>query len=159
MCMEDTLYVEPGRFITTAQRILLPVDGSEIAARAATVAYELCELTKAKLYIVHVINLGIARQIAIITDEDELEILEKLKRNGQRLIEGYKAAASKYGIDVELIVEEGLPSDRIVSLSKEHKIDIIVMGSKGISAVRGKILGSTTQRVVRKTACPVLIVK
>ncbi len=157
--MEDILYQEPGRLFWRTRRILLPVDGSKGTARAATVAYELAEITEAKLYILHVINIGMVQQIATMSESDSLDVLTRYMSHGERLLEAYKKAASEYNLDIELLLEQGLPSDRIVHVSREKRIDVVVMGSSGAEAQGRGALGSATERVVRKAPCAVLVIK
>ena len=157
--MEEILYQSPDRLFWRTKRILLPVDGSEGTARAATVAYELAEITKGKIYILHVINLGMVQQIATMSDADSLEVLTRYMVNGERLLEGYRNAASEFNLEVELILEQGLPSDKIIDIAVKKKVDVIVMGSSGATATTRGSLGSATERVVRKSPCAILIVK
>jgi nucleotide-binding universal stress UspA family protein len=159
MTMDQILYNEPGKLFWRTKRIMLPVDGSKGTARAATVAFELAETTKAKLYIIHVINTGTVRQISRMTEADEIDILNKYIGTGSRLLEGYKRAASEYGIEAELLLEQGHPSERIVQKAKELKIDLIVIGSRGESSATRFGVGSSTDRVVHNSHCLVLVVK
>ena len=62
---------------------------------------------------------------------------------------------SRVSID---IVEETLPGDQIVAYAKEHEAELIVMGSRGLGALRG-ILGSVSSHVLRTAPMPVMIVK
>ncbi|MEG0374369.1 MAG: universal stress protein [Raoultibacter sp.] len=62
---------------------------------------------------------------------------------------------NKVSID---LVEESLPGDQIVSYAKEHDSDLIVMGSRGLGALRG-IIGSVSMQVLRTAPMPVMIVK
>jgi nucleotide-binding universal stress UspA family protein len=157
--MEDILYQEPGRLFWRTKKILLPVDGSKGTARAAAVAYELAEITEGKLFILHVINIGMVRQIATMSESDSLDVLTRYLSHGERLLEAYKNAASEYKLEIELLLEQGLPSDRIVHVAREKRIDVIVMGFTGAETQERGTLGSATERVVRKAPCAVLVIK
>ncbi|MFW9848715.1 MAG: universal stress protein [Candidatus Thorarchaeota archaeon] len=138
---------------------MLAVDGSEQAARAATVAYEIAEMTKSELHIIHVIPIPAVHQISIMTGDDEKTIKEKYAGNGRKLLDGYKTAAEEYGIKVELILEEGLPSERIVTYANSSGIDLVVMGARVASTdKKRRPIGSATERVIEGTDCPVLAV-
>ena len=156
--MDEITYCEPGRIFCRAQKVLLAVDGSQGSARAATVAFEIAEMTKSILYIVHVIPTPSVEQFARMTDENIDEVLLKYTSKGEVLLEGYKNAASKYGIEVTIVLERGSPSERIMAVAKKEAVDIIVMGHKGANAKRAQ-LGSATDRVVQGTECPILVVK
>ncbi|TXT55104.1 MAG: putative universal stress protein [Candidatus Thorarchaeota archaeon] len=159
--MVEPIYCEPGRLFCRTKRVMLPVDGSEGSARAAKIAYEIAEMTKAKLLVVHVINLGAVQQVATMSDNDIIVVLQRYMNNGRKLLEKYRSEAEEFDIDCELVLEKGLPSDKIVLLSRNREVDLVVMGSEGASGDRrvGGGLGSSTERVVRRSRCPVLVVK
>ena len=60
-------------------------------------------------------------------------------------------------IKCEYILRDGIPADIIVKLSDEMDIDLIVMGTNGRDSLSDYIVGSTTQKVVEKSKCPVLV--
>ena len=157
--MEEIKYQLPDRFFWRTKRILLPVDGSGAAARAATVAYELAEITKGTIFLLHVVNIGMVQQIATMSDTDYLELLTRYIVNGERLLEGYKKAASEFKLKIEAVLEQGLPSDKIIIMAKEKKADVIIMGSQGMTAESRDGLGSAPERVVRKAPCAVLVIR
>ena len=157
--MEEIRYCAEGHIFCNARRIMLAVDGSEGSSRAATVAFEIAEMTKSKLFIVHVIPTPIVRQIALMSEADAEEILIKYKVKGEKLLEGVRKASTKYKIETEVILDRGSPHDRIVFLSKEKKVDLVVIGSRGATGGGRTGLGSSAERVTFGTDCPVLVVK
>jgi len=60
---------------------------------------------------------------------------------------------------IETILVHGDPADSIIDASKKHKIDTIVMGSRGTGKLTGLLLGSVSQSVAHKSECTVIIVK
>ncbi len=157
--MYDVMYQEPYRLIRRTKVILLPVDGSKDSARAASVAFELTEIADAKLIILHVINTGMVQHIARMSDSDLDIVMERYRENGENLLKSYMAAAKEHGIEAKLILEEGLPSEKILSVAEAEEVEVIVMGSRGATGQRSSAIGSTTERVVRRANCPVLVVK
>ncbi len=156
--MENIFYCEPGRIFCRSKRVLLAVDGSDRAGRAATVAYEVAEMTGSTLYIIHVVPLPSVQHIALMTDTDVEDIKRKYIANGQRLLEGYKKAAEKYDLNVEIILDEGRPSERIAFHTNDKDIDLVVMGSRGPKSGKRLDMGSATERVVEGTECPIIII-
>ncbi|MHA1638225.1 MAG: universal stress protein [Candidatus Thorarchaeota archaeon] len=157
--MDDITYCEPGRIFCRSKKVMLAVDGSEGAARAATVAFEITELTGSTLHIVHVIPKPSVHQISLISGTEFSVLMQKYRENGITLLQGYTNEGQKYNLEVVISLEEGLPSDRLASYSREHDIDIIVIGSTGLSGIKESALGSATERVIRGAKCPVLVVK
>ncbi len=156
--MENILYCEPGRIFCRSKRILLAVDGSERAARAASVAFEIAEMTGSTLFIIHVVPIPSVQQIALMTDGDSEEIKKKYAENGRRLLEGYKKAAEEYNLTVEILLEEGRPANRIIDHANNENMDLVVMGSRGPRTGIRLDMGAVTESVVEHTECPVIIV-
>ena len=157
--MEDIRYCAPGHIFCRANKVMLAGDGSEGSARAATVAFEVAEMTKSKVFIIHVINESVVKQFSLMSEANPEEVLTKYETAGNKLLDGYKGAAEDYKLEVELILEKGSPSDRIMLQAKEHAVDLIVIGSHGMAgALRGGV-GSSAERVVLGSEAPVLVVK
>jgi len=156
--MEEIHYCAPGHIFCRANKILLTVDGSEGSAKAATVAFEVSEMTKSKLFILHVIPTPIVKQVAMMSDGDVDEILTKYSSKGEMLLEGVKAAATDYDIEIELILDKGSPSDRILAQVTELGVDLVVIGSHGASGGAHTGLGRSVERVTMNIDVPVLVV-
>jgi len=62
-------------------------------------------------------------------------------------------------MDVEATVIQGIPFAEIISTAKEKEIDMIVIGSHGRTGISHMMLGSVSEKVVRKAPCPVLTVR
>jgi nucleotide-binding universal stress UspA family protein len=157
--MEDIRYCAPGHIFCKANKVMLAVDGSEGSARAATVAFEVAEMTKSKIFIVHVIPTSIVTQFSLMSDANPDDVLHKYEDKGNKLLDGYKGAAEDYKLEVELILEKGSPSERIILKAKELEIDLVVIGSKGAAGEKRSGLGSSAERVVFGSPIPVLVVK
>jgi nucleotide-binding universal stress UspA family protein len=63
------------------------------------------------------------------------------------------------GVNVEVCLRQGYPSEVIVHEAAEQEVDVIVMGTHGRSGLGRLVLGSTTERVVQHAGCPVLTVR
>jgi nucleotide-binding universal stress UspA family protein len=157
--LDKLMYCKPGHLFCRAQKVLLAVDGSEGSANAATVGFEIAEMTKSQIFIVYVVPAPAVKQYSLMSGSDPKEVLEKYKENGRRLLEGYKSAAVEHNLNPELIIEEGLPPNRIIAQAKEKGVDMIIMGSRGSDSVRRAGMGSSTERVVAGSECTVVVVK
>ena len=157
--METLRYCAPGHIFCRANKVMLAVDGSEGSAKAATVAFEVAEMTKSILYIINVVPTSVAQQFSLISDSDLEEVLRKYEDAGRTLLEGTKVAADEYNLEVEVILEKGSPSERIILQAKELGVDLIVIGSKGAASSLRSGVGSSAERVVLGSDCPVLVVK
>ncbi len=78
---------------------------------------------------------------------------------GMRLLAPYVDTLRRVGIDVEPEVLEGPGPKAILNVAETRDADLIVVGSRGLGAVRGLLLGSVSERVIRLAKCPVLVVR
>ena len=63
------------------------------------------------------------------------------------------------GIDHEIVLLHGRPADEIIRYATESEADLLVMGSRGLGALREFALGSVSHKVLTHAKCPVLVVK
>jgi len=79
---------------------------------------------------------------------------------GQRLVEMASELARQKGLArVSTHVSEGDPANEILATAREEKADIIAMGTRGLGAVKGLVMGSVSQKVVQQAGCSVITVK
>lgn len=93
-----------------------------------------------------------AEELHGLYDEVVREAEEKLHRRVDDMLKGL---LNKIFLD---LLEETVPGEQIVAYAEEHDCDLIVMGSRGLGALRG-MLGSVSSHVLRNAPIPVLIVK
>ena len=148
----------------TIKKILVPTDFSEPTREVMEYALLLARSFQAKLLLLHV------HQVVPITEAvtwlemgvppvPEPGLWEQLKEAAQkqmaRLCEIYRDA----GVELEGRVIEGVPFVEIIRETEREKADLIVMGSHGRTGVRHLLMGSVAEKVSRKAACPVLVIK
>jgi nucleotide-binding universal stress UspA family protein len=112
---------------------------------------------EAKLYLLHIIDIRSFNESlnAMPTHLPDNETLEQLRIKLLDCI----PEEMRDDMDVEAIVIQGIPFVEIISTSREKEIDMIVMGSHGRTGISHMMLGSVSEKVVRKAPCPVLIVR
>ncbi|MDP8950064.1 MAG: universal stress protein [Actinomycetota bacterium] len=135
-------------------RVLLATDGSPDAALATQSAIELCEKTGSELHVAHVGEY--LSTFYAYTEEEPAE----LRDNAQRLLdEEVERIRAEGGRIAEDHLRLGRPAEQIVTLSEELGVGIIVVGSRGLGALRRAVLGSVSESVVRHAHCPVFVVR
>lgn len=140
------------------KNILCPVDYSVYSEMALKYAIEFAEKYRAKLYLMHVLDI----RVYDINDPDlydvnivDEETIAKLRERLLRCV----TEDTKGRIPVEAIIIQGVPFAEIIKASKEHKIDLIVIGTHGRTGISHAIMGSVAEKVVRKAPCPVLTIR
>jgi nucleotide-binding universal stress UspA family protein len=136
------------------KRIVWATDGSENADRALAVAKSLASEEGATLTIVHVVQrIASGRGKGLTWYADEEQVVARVKKLATELSdEGLSAS-------VKIVDDRGIqPAHDIADAAREAGGDLIVMGTRGHSAIGGLLLGSVTQRMLHVAPCPVLAV-
>jgi nucleotide-binding universal stress UspA family protein len=135
-------------------RVLLATDGSPDATLAAQSAVELCERTGSELHVVHVGEY--LPTFYAQTEEEPAELRHIAQRLLDEQMERLRAAGGQVA-QAHLLL--GRPAEQIVNLSEELGVGVIVIGSRGLSALRRVLLGSVSESVVRHAHCPVFVMR
>ncbi len=141
----------------TLKKILCPIDHSDCSKEALRYAVTFAMKDKAKLLLLHVIDIrsfneGLDAMSTQIPNEETIEQLRV------KLLDCIPVEI-RDDMDIEAIVAQGIPFAEIISTAKEKEIDMIVIGSHGRTGISHMMLGSVSEKVVRKAPCPVLTVR
>ncbi len=167
--------------------ILVPTDGSEHAVKAITLAADIAEKYQAKLVLLNVLQQGPlpeslrhmaevehltepraqpvadvarARIPTLITTpkgESARPVYEAIAK--QVLDAGERVAKEHGATKVERISEEGDPTKRILEQAEKSHANLIVMGSRGLSDIKGLMMGSVSHKVSNLADCSCVSVK
>lgn len=138
------------------RNVLVPTDGSDCAAGAVDHAVAIAGACEAKLHALNVVD-----DAAIMGSPGgalPAGYLDTLESMGEETTDVLAETAREEGIGVEAAVERGRPADGIGSYGQENDIDLVVMGTHGRSGIERFLLGSTTEKVIRRGSFPVLAV-
>ena len=138
-------------------RIIVPVDGSEVAKKAAKKALALAQSTGVKVVAMHVINIDLYVYQTEIVYPTEIPLPDLIQKEGHSYLDEIVTLGKQMGITVSKKLVEGHPAEEIIKEAKED--DLIVMGSKGRTGLDRLLLGSVAENVARHAPCPVMIVK
>ena len=143
------------------KHILVPTDFSTHSAHALTYAAGLAGRLGATIDLLHVVNdpfLGAAWSPEVFVAEPT-DLVTDLARRAEAQLLALKPLAAREGAPVHTIVLAGPPERAIVEYAKTGHIDLIVMGTHGRSGLSHALLGSVTERVLRRAPCAVLTLK
>jgi nucleotide-binding universal stress UspA family protein len=137
------------------KKILLPIDGSRIAEKAAEEAFELGYLVGAEVIIMTVVEQN--QYIGIPAGEAIAQINALLWEEAEDTIKKF-SEINKFDIKVSQKIAEGNPSQVIVKTAEDENIDLIVIGSTGKTGFDKFVLGSVADKVTNRSKCSVLVV-
>ncbi|MBW6392375.1 MULTISPECIES: universal stress protein [Halomonadaceae] len=150
------------------QSILVPVDGSEGAKKALDVACQLAGKADVTLHILHIpeeltheatLVWGIGA-IAIEASRQERQEPRARQDIGKQIVDRAEKAARAKGVTrIETIIGRGDPARAIVSEAKRRGVEAIVMGSRGLSDLRGLVVGSVSHKVSHIAESTVITVR
>ncbi len=143
-------------------KIAFCTDFSEGADRAFDVAQSLAKSNGARLFLVHVIPPIVSPSPAFeefVPNYATLQLTEEVMAASEnKIVETYADRLEGY-TNYEPKVINGHPPSRIVEFAEKQNIDLIVMGSHGLTGLAHVFFGSTAEKVVRKSPCSVLCVR
>ncbi|MBB5021476.1 universal stress protein [Desulfurispira natronophila] len=140
------------------KRILAPVDMSDFSLQALKYAVEVAQKYGAELTVFSVVNGSFYTNTFMnVLDLDNIvaSVHKQVEENLKEVVKTYENSGVKMGV----VVEEGNPYLAICEYAEKHNTDLIVMASHGYSGLDSILIGSVTEKVVRKASCPVLTLK
>lgn len=140
------------------KKILVPVDFSKPAENALRVAAELAKKNDAELHVLHVVEMAetlFGTEQFNVNDEQIIFFMKMAKKRFTKFLE----KPYLEGLKVVDSVEVGSPTMGIKELEENENIDLVIMGSNGASGIDEILIGSNTEKVVRHSKVPVLVVK
>lgn len=143
--------------------LLVPIDFSPTAKNAVDVAAFIARQAGAKLILLHVVEQLDSRPFYAAAPVDEesrknRSINAAIIERANRQLSVVAAGLVDAGIEVSKVLRIGKPHHSILSIVAETRIDLVVMGMNGRSPLDEILIGSNTERVIRRSLCPVLAV-
>jgi nucleotide-binding universal stress UspA family protein len=145
-------------------KILVPTDGSRAARKAAMYAIDLAKQLKATVIALSIIDKRSFMGQTVPAGKTSRHVIEPIEDYLREAAEGYareiKKLCDKNGVQSKTVITAGHPVEGIVKEAARAKVNLIIMGSHGKSALAVAVLGSVTYGLIHKeTKIPVLIVR
>lgn len=154
------------------QKILVPLDGSELSERALYHAQQIAS-SQTKLYLLSVIEedrgFEFAQAGSLLgsvagAPSDSVDYTRDMYnpievRNRERYVQGFVDKLQENGSQAHSVVLCGSPAKLILDVAQDIQADLIVMASHGRTGVNKLLIGSVAERVLHGSPCPILIVR
>lgn len=146
------------------KKILVPTDFSKVAGYAAELAANIARKSGAELTLLHVIEEGSRDSFSVMgeirtDDMEERLFMMKMIERARKQMAKLENDAIFNDVKVSSELRIGSPFHGMRTIIEEHKVDLVVMGTKGVTSLAETIIGSNTEKVVRHARCPVLTVQ
>lgn len=142
--------------------ILVAVDGSEGSKKAMELACDLGKKQGASLHVIHVAQPPPGKRVlvlgaAAVTVE---ATPEELNKAGEQVVSSARDIARSHGFnDISVSLVGGDPTARIIDCAKKKDVDMIVMGTRGLSDLSGLLIGSVSHKVTHLAPCTCVTVR
>lgn len=137
----------------TIRQILVPLDGSKSSEKGLARAIYLSKLTNAEITGLTVVNVHPTLAATVV------KYKKFLTEKSQERLDSIKEKCQKEGIKFKTKILYGKPSTEIANYAQKEKLDLIVIGSRGLSGLKRTMLGSIASATVQKSKVAVLVVK
>jgi nucleotide-binding universal stress UspA family protein len=141
-------------------RVLVGVDGSEDSVLAVRAAVDLSNRTGAELHVVHAWQDEAPPSLPSAMSGDYSEAREQWERAAEEVLKEQAELADEAGSSVSgTHLRKGRPAEEITDLAGELGADLLIIGSRGLGAVKRLVMGSVSEGVVSLSPCPVLVMR
>ena len=138
------------------EKILLAVDGSEHSLRSAKEAGDLARAMKSDSLRIVVAFDSITPYLG---EPNMQQAITARMKEANAILQKAQDAVGKIPGEIHTELIEGPAAEAIINVAKTRGSTVIVMGSRGMSAIAELVLGSTSHKVVSHAPCPVLIIR
>lgn len=139
------------------KELLVPVDGSENALRAARFAIDMAREISARVRLFYVFPISSVEIIGMAgMSRDDID--QAAQAAAQRVFDKIHAGIGETEVAVSDETSIGDPAEEIIRCTEDDKDILVVLGRRGLSRIQSLLLGSVSEKVVRHSHCPVTVV-
>jgi len=144
------------------QTMIVVVDGSESAVKAAEYAIQMGRAMSLKLVAVSVVDTETLRKlmsVRILVEQEVAEFESEMERSQHRQLDQILQIARKAGVALDTVVRKGVAHSVVLAEQRERKADVIVIGGFRSTITKHDLIARERQLIVDEASCTVLIVK
>jgi nucleotide-binding universal stress UspA family protein len=142
------------------KNILIPVDGSEYSMKAIEAGKKLAKAFDSNIFILSVVAPDLKISSGRGSNMYSSIMMDELKEYSVKILDEAKLQFKGMTNPVETFSVLGNVADEIVRFADENKIELVIMGSHGLGALKNRLMtGSVTTRVLHHIDVPVLVIK
>jgi nucleotide-binding universal stress UspA family protein len=147
------------------KRLLVPIDGSQHAKSAIITAIKIAEKFDSTITLLHIssltnsVPLDMYQRTSTLTSEDITRFIASSREMGFTILDQGRQLVEAAGIPVKTLFKEGHIVQEIIATAKKDPFDLIILGAKGISHIKGLSIGSVSEKVMRNAPCAVMVIK
>jgi len=140
-------------------KILYPTDFSDVSKKALNYLKQLRDAGAKEIVILHVIDERKIEAIAFYGTSGSFVFIEKMEEEARKEVIAIEGELKKCGFETKARIETGIPLREILRVEEEEKVSLIVIGSHGRTNIKEMLLGSVSEKVIRRAKNPVFVIK
>ncbi len=145
------------------ERILVPIDFSEMTEAVIEHACYLGRQLGSRLTLMHVVHVPPLAEAStwldpVISPSIEQDIRKQMKEKSTSRMTEIAESCKAEGVETDTVIKIGIPFDEIIKAIGDRDIDLVVMGTHGRTGLSHIIIGSVAERVVRRAPCSVFCI-
>lgn len=145
-------------------KILLATDGSESAKAARNFTAQFPFPEKSEIILLTVVEQDKThREDTNLLEQDHQSVLREVEKTaretGEELVRNESVCFPDSGLQLSTVVRTGHPAEEIVEAAEELQVDVVIIGSHGLTGMKHFLLGSVSEKVLNHAPCSVIIVR
>lgn len=141
------------------KKILVPLDGSELAESVLMHAVPLAKLTDAEIVLFRVVSLPVSAYMAVAEPGLAVDLREDVDAEAKEYLNGIAAKLRAEGIKTSVYIGTGVVAESIHGYAKNIQADLIAMSTHGRGGLARLMIGSVADQLVRDSHLPVLLIR
>lgn len=142
------------------KKILYPTDFSDVSEKAMNYLKELRDSGANEVIVLHVMDERSDEMLKFAAGDELLERIENSKKKQvEEAINKVGEKLKSWGFSVKTLIKKGVPFREILMVENMEQVSLILIGSHGMSNVEEMLMGSVSEKVIRKSKNPVFVVK
>jgi len=141
------------------KKILYPTDFSDVSKKALDYIRQLKEAGTEEVIVLHVLDERGIDAMARYAAGSYAELIDRIEQEAGEEGKNIERALKESGVKVKVRIQTGIPLTEILRVEEEEGVSAIVIGSHGKTNLQEMFLGSVSEKVIRKSKGPVLVIK
>lgn len=141
------------------EKILYPTDFSDVSKKALDYIKQLKDAGAKEIIVLHVIDERKIEAIVLYGTRESYVVIDRIEEEARKEVSAIEKELKESGFEVKARIETGIPLREILRVEEEEGVSIIVIGSHGKTNIKEMLLGSVSEKVIRKSKNPVLVIK
>lgn len=142
------------------KKILYPTDFSDVSEKTLKYLKELRDSGAEEVIVLHIMDDRSDEMLKFAAGDELLEQIENSKKKQvEEAINKVGEKLRSWGFSVRTLIKKGVPFREILMVEDLEQVSLIVIGSHGMSNVEEMLMGSVSEKVIRKSKNPVFVVK